>query len=217
MRADDGARAFVKAPEQHGTKVHGPDAVGDFVVYLLIGGTWAGIYSLVEAVAPGSFAFDRALNPDGVIRTFDLIYFSFTSLTTMGYGDLVPATSHARSFAVLEAIVGVMYLATIISRLVGIYITRSSRVAGITRDGISAVIPDGVWSVVTRAQSRSEVNLAGVGGQACRLQQGEGGEGSWGYMAGARNLYTFKMFGLVVIFPSSYRAINSSLRSFLLQ
>ncbi|NIM48708.1 MAG: hypothetical protein GTO22_05540 [Gemmatimonadales bacterium] len=95
----------------------------------------------------------------------------------MGYGDLVPATSHARSFAVLEAIVGVMYLAIIISRLVGIYITQSSRVAGITRDGISAVIPDGVWSVVTRAQSRSEVNLAGVGGQACRLQGGRAVKG----------------------------------------
>lgn len=57
---------------------------GAAAVYLLTGGTWAGIYSLVETVAPGSFVFEGGLNPDGVIGAFDFVYFSFTTLTTMG-------------------------------------------------------------------------------------------------------------------------------------
>ncbi|MBC8233821.1 hypothetical protein H8E77_30095 [bacterium] len=50
-----------------------------------------------------------------------------TTLTTLGYGDVIPVTSYARSFAILEAIIGVIYLAIIISRLVGLYIANSTK------------------------------------------------------------------------------------------
>ncbi len=98
---------------------------GAVSVYLLIGGTWSTIYTLLETVQPGSFVIDPAYNIDGIVNWSDLLYYSYATLTTLGYGDVIPITSHARSLAVIEAIIGVMYLATIISRLVGLFISKS--------------------------------------------------------------------------------------------
>ena len=92
---------------------------GAVSIYMLIGGIWWVIYMFVDMFQPGSFS--------GIKSWSDFLYYSFSTLTTVGYGDIVPVTSAARSFAVLEAIVGVMYLAIIISRLVGMYIARSKR------------------------------------------------------------------------------------------
>ncbi len=99
---------------------------GAVSVYLLIGGAFAMIYTVLEVLQPGSFHVDSVLNPDGILNTFDFMYLSFTTLTTLGFGDVCPVTSHARMLTVFEAIVGVMYLAVIIGRLVGIYIAQSS-------------------------------------------------------------------------------------------
>ena len=49
------------------------------------------------------------------------------TLTTVGYGDIIPVTSHARYFAVIEAIMGVMYLAILISRLIGLHVVNHSK------------------------------------------------------------------------------------------
>jgi hypothetical protein len=98
---------------------------GSVSIYLLIGGAWGAIYSLLEAVQPGSFVIDPAHNIDGIVDVFDLLYYSYTTLTTLGYGDIIPVSSNARYLAVVEAIMGVMYLAIIISRLVGLFIARS--------------------------------------------------------------------------------------------
>ncbi|UCH08215.1 MAG: two pore domain potassium channel family protein [Deltaproteobacteria bacterium] len=98
---------------------------GAVSIYLLIGGIWFAIYALIETLRPGSFVIDPVYNIDGVVNWPDFLYYSFTTLTTLGYGDIITVTSLARSFAVLEAIIGVMYLAVIISRLVGLYIARS--------------------------------------------------------------------------------------------
>jgi hypothetical protein len=98
---------------------------GSVSIYLLIGGAWGTIYSLLEAIQPGSFFIDPAYNIDGIVDVFDLLYYSFTTLTTLGYGDIIPVSTHARYLAVVEAIMGVMYLAIIISRLVGMFIARS--------------------------------------------------------------------------------------------
>jgi len=51
----------------------------------------------------------------------DLFYFSFVTLTTLGYGDIVPLTAKARSLAMMESITGVLYLAVLVSRLVAMY------------------------------------------------------------------------------------------------
>jgi len=100
---------------------------GSVSIYMLIGGTFNQVYVLIETLRPGSFFIDPAYNIGGVVDWADFIYYSFATLTTLGYGDIVPLTSPARSFAVLEAIVGVMYLAIIISRLVGMYVVHSTK------------------------------------------------------------------------------------------
>ena len=93
-------------------------------VYLLLGICWSLLYSLQENLRPGSFS-----TPDGGPAEWrDLIYFSFVSLTTLGYGDVTPVTSHARSFAMLEATTGSFYLAVLVARLVSAY--RPRRASG---------------------------------------------------------------------------------------
>jgi len=52
---------------------------------------------------------------------FDCMYYSYMTLTTLGYGDIVPMTAHARSVSILEAVSGVLYVAVLIARLVGLY------------------------------------------------------------------------------------------------
>ena len=51
----------------------------------------------------------------------DFLFFSFATLTTLGYGDITPITTQARSFAIVEAVYGVLYSAILIARLVGVY------------------------------------------------------------------------------------------------
>ena len=88
---------------------------GAVSVYLLLGVAWASVYAFVEALQPGSFA---AANPTPRI---DFIYFSFVTLTTLGYGDITPVTDRAHSLALLEAVTGVLYIAVLIARLVSLY------------------------------------------------------------------------------------------------
>lgn len=91
---------------------------GAVCVYLLLGFAWSGAYWLVEFLQPGAYRF-----PDGVevLRWTDFLYFSYTTLTTLGYGDITPLDDHARSLTSLEAICGAMYVALLISRLVAGY------------------------------------------------------------------------------------------------
>lgn len=86
-------------------------------VYILIGLTWASVYAIVEMVDPGSFE-DTSL--PGAAMTFPtLIYYSFVTLATLGYGDIVPMTQEARGLVIMEVLTGVLYMAMLISRLVG--------------------------------------------------------------------------------------------------
>lgn len=94
-------------------------------VYLLIGFEWTNVYIFIERLAPGSFIFSHSGQPVDPRHFSDLVYYSFTTLTTLGYGDVYPASDFARTFAILEAITGVLYSAVIIARLVGIYIVQS--------------------------------------------------------------------------------------------
>jgi hypothetical protein len=91
---------------------------GAAAVYLLIAATWAGSFELIETVAPGSFT---GLNADDVTRWNQLVYFSLTTLTTLGYGDINPINSFARLWATLEAALGILYVAILVARLVAIY------------------------------------------------------------------------------------------------
>lgn len=83
--------------------------------YFLLGFMWAFIYFFVEAALPGSFQLAQGSSGAGA----KFIYFSFVTLTTVGYGDVLPLSNAARSIAVLEAVMGQLYLAVTIARLVG--------------------------------------------------------------------------------------------------
>lgn len=87
--------------------------------YLLVGIFGGAICVALEAVAPGSFNV-QGKPFDGGVPLPDAIYFSFVTLATLGYGDIVPVTPIARGFAVFEAIFGQLYLAVLVGRLVGL-------------------------------------------------------------------------------------------------
>jgi hypothetical protein len=91
---------------------------GAICVYLLLGIAWAGVYDVIEIVRPGSFQVSEALQVEGAIDWADTTYFSFVTLTTLGYGDISPVSRLAKTMAMLEAVTGVLYLATLIARLV---------------------------------------------------------------------------------------------------
>ncbi|MFC1570660.1 potassium channel family protein [Candidatus Omnitrophota bacterium] len=90
--------------------------------YLLIGISWSFIYCLLSLIMPGSFNIPEALphGVDNIWSTFN--YYSFTTLTTLGYGDITPVTPRAQSFALLEAVIGVLFSALLMAKLVGTYL-----------------------------------------------------------------------------------------------
>lgn len=93
--------------------------------YLLMGLTWATAYSWIERSTPGSFTINPAndLGAAGV-QWFDAIHFSYVTLTTLGYGEITPVSSLARSLSVLEAAAGVLYIAFLVARIVSAYMTK---------------------------------------------------------------------------------------------
>jgi voltage-gated potassium channel Kch len=86
--------------------------------YLLIGLVWTLAYMLVESLSPGSFLL--AGDPDLAVWKH-LYYFSYVTLTTLGYGDIQPVTALARSLAIIEAVCGVLFTGILVARLVGLY------------------------------------------------------------------------------------------------
>jgi hypothetical protein len=92
---------------------------GAINAYLLVGLTWTCAYLLVEQMRPGSFRATVELGRQLVWPEY--AYFSFTTLTTVGYGDIVPIGGHAKALVVLEAVSGVMYPAILIGRLIAVH------------------------------------------------------------------------------------------------
>lgn len=108
-------------------KVTSDILAGAACTYLLFGISWGMLYSLVEQVMPGSFSVGLE-STTRVITSHDwsvFNYFSFITLTTLGYGDITPVTSRAQSLAILESVTGVLFVALLVSRLVGVYITQN--------------------------------------------------------------------------------------------
>ena len=96
---------------------------GAACAYVLLGLIWANVYVLVERARPGSFDIPGSFLV-GRDPTAALTYFSFVTLTTVGYGDIHPNDAGAGGVCAAEAIVGQLYLAIMIARLVGIQVTR---------------------------------------------------------------------------------------------
>jgi len=97
--------------------------------YILIGTVWVLFYTPVAAMDPNAFTRPILDDPDPI---HTLTYFSYVTLATLGYGDISPVSNIARNLAILEAVTGTLFLAVLISRLVGGY-SKSGRGKGRTR------------------------------------------------------------------------------------
>lgn len=94
------------------------DAIaGALCGYLLLGIAFGNVYCVADAVKPGMFAAVAGTTPDE--RHFLLTYYSFVTLTTVGYGDITPTGDAARSVSIAEAVLGQFYLAVLIAGLIG--------------------------------------------------------------------------------------------------
>ena len=96
-------------------------------VYLLLGMSWMLAYLLVAQLVPGSFAFNAGPASSQTMNGFNAYYFSFVTLTTVGYGDITPVSNGARALAAMEAMTGTLYVAVLISRLVALYSSQGSQ------------------------------------------------------------------------------------------
>ncbi len=101
---------------------------GSFCVYLLIAIVWALIYVMLEMLSPKSFLFSNPeewVNSASFVREsfISFLYFSLVTLTTLGYGDILPMSIPARTFASFEAVCGQLFLAVLVARLVGLHIS----------------------------------------------------------------------------------------------
>ena len=97
--------------------------VGAAVVYLLMAIMWTFIYKVVETVHPGSFT----ISATDIQERLRFTYFSLVTITTLGYGDIVPTTGLASSLATLEALVGQLFLVTTVAWLVGVRVSQSTK------------------------------------------------------------------------------------------
>jgi hypothetical protein len=112
-----------------GIKVFSPGTVtfdrivGAVALYVLIGVVWAEAYQLISIHVPGAYA--GIVHDRGSLDRSSSIYFSFVTLTTVGYGDITPVAHAARSLAILEALIGQLYPAIVLARLVSLHVASS--------------------------------------------------------------------------------------------
>jgi voltage-gated potassium channel len=96
---------------------------GAISAYFLIGFIWTYLYILIDVINPSAFSA-HTISSSIHEKTQHFLYFSFTTLTTLGYGDILPLSNVARTFSWLEAVAGQTYLAVWISQLVGLRISQ---------------------------------------------------------------------------------------------
>lgn len=94
---------------------------GSLCIYLLNGISFASIYGLIADLQVGAFFLDPTTNHHTILTRFDFIYYSLGMMTQLGAAGMTAVTDQARSVSVIEAILGQLYLAVLISRLVGAY------------------------------------------------------------------------------------------------
>lgn len=98
---------------------------GAACIYFLLGILWSLAYYFISIVMPGSFKGNLSL--DIQMQLNDFVYYSFVTLTTLGYGDIVPLSATARSLVYMEAICGQFYIAILVAGLVSIHISNKFR------------------------------------------------------------------------------------------
>ena len=97
---------------------------GAITVYFLLGVLWTTLYHMTELYQPGSLIWASG---NHLKNYFQVQYFSFTTLCTVGYGDIIPGNKLTMMLSNLEAIVGSLYLAILVARLVGLYTAQVAR------------------------------------------------------------------------------------------
>jgi hypothetical protein len=95
--------------------------VGSIVAYILIGNAWAIMFQFLYAQIPGSIEIPTVYTESGVPSSV-FLYFSFTTLTTTGYGEILPIHAIARTLAIIEQLIGVLYPVVLIGRLVSLVV-----------------------------------------------------------------------------------------------
>jgi hypothetical protein len=100
--------------------------VGTLLLYLMIGATFAGLYGTLGLLVPHPF---RGMPPreDGPAVIAHVLYFSFATLTSVGYGDVIPMHPLTRGLSNLEAVIGQLFPATLIARMVTLHLTGRHR------------------------------------------------------------------------------------------
>jgi hypothetical protein len=101
-------------------EIKGDLIAGAAAVYLLLAIAWAYAYRVIGVIQPGSFAIAETQN----ITQSLALYYSFVTITTLGYGDIFPVTTAAKSCAILEAVVGQLYLVITVAYLVGVHVSQ---------------------------------------------------------------------------------------------
>lgn len=99
---------------------------GAIAAYLLFGLTWTVLYGLLDQILPHAFSLPAPGTVYSDSRQEQFAYFSFVTLTTVGYGDITPTHDITRLFAVIEALTGQLYPATLLARLVSLEISHRS-------------------------------------------------------------------------------------------
>jgi uncharacterized membrane protein len=94
---------------------------GALCIYLLVGFSFASVYGMVASFQPNAFYLNPTTNLHTIPDRFDFIYYSFGTITSLGSAGIIPVSSQARSITILEAILGILYLAVLIARLMGAY------------------------------------------------------------------------------------------------
>ncbi len=102
-------------------RINSETIFGALVIYLLNGIIFASVYGLLATLQPHACVMPPGVNTHIVPSRFDFIYYSFGMMTQLGAAGITAVTDQARSISVLEAILGQLYVAVLISRLVGAY------------------------------------------------------------------------------------------------
>lgn len=95
-------------------------------IYVLLALLWASAYAIVVHYDPAAIFINPTNDADGRLGWSDLVYYSMTTLTSTGYGEITPVAPAARALAMLQQVVGVLFVAILIARLTGMHRARAA-------------------------------------------------------------------------------------------
>lgn len=114
----------------HAPRVNAEVLCAGLSIYLLLGMAWMFAYILVSEWTPNSFTITAGPDSGHALDGFNAYYFSYITLSTVGYGDILPVSHVARMLAAAEGITGTLFMAVLIARLVALYTSQTPRQSG---------------------------------------------------------------------------------------